>query len=63
MSGEGPYIRFDKVSGYYFMFETYGGLLAAGGYNMRMLRSKTMFYFFELIVNIFYLYIFIFIKY
>ena len=42
MSGEGPYIKFDKVSGYYFMYETYGGLLAAGGYNMRMFRSKTL---------------------
>ena len=42
MSGEGPYIKFDKVSGFYFMFETYGGLVAAGGYNMRMFRSKTL---------------------
>ena len=25
------------------MYETYAGLLAAGGYNMRMLRSKTLF--------------------
>ena len=43
MSGEGPYIRFDTNSGFYFMYETYGGLLAAGGYNMRLFRSKTLF--------------------
>ena len=42
MSGEGPYIKFDKHSGYYFMYETYGGLFATGGYNMRMFRSKTL---------------------
>ena len=42
MSGEGPYIKFDKHSGYYFMYETYGGLVASGGYNMRMFRSKTL---------------------
>ena len=42
MSGEGPYIKFDKNCGLYFMFETYGGLVAAGGYNMRMFRSKTL---------------------
>lgn len=43
MSGEGPYIRFDKKSGLYFMYETYGSLVAAGGYNMRLFRSKTLF--------------------
>ena len=42
LSGEGPYIKFDKNSGFYFMFETYGGLIASGGYNMRMFRSKTL---------------------
>ena len=41
-SGEGPYIKFDKFSGYYFMYETYGGLLANGGYNMRLFRAKTL---------------------
>ena len=43
MSGEGPYIKFDKKSGFYFMYVTYGGLLASGGYNMRLFRSKTLF--------------------
>ena len=42
LSGEGPYIKFDTNSGYYYMFETYGGLLSTGGYNMRMFRAKTL---------------------
>ena len=41
-SGEGPYIKYDKKSGYYFMYETYGGLVASGGYNMRLFRSKNL---------------------
>ena len=40
MSGEGGYIRFDKSSGYYIFYETYGWLAATGGYNMRLFRSK-----------------------
>ena len=39
-SGEGPYIRYDKEAGYYFLYCTYGGLQAEGGYNMRLFRSK-----------------------
>lgn len=39
-SGEGPYIEYDPESGYYYLYETYGGLQAAGGYNMRLFRSE-----------------------
>lgn len=39
-SGEGPYIMYDKATKYYYLFVTYGGLDYAGGYNMRMWRSK-----------------------
>ena len=39
-SGEGPYILWDEESGYYYMYITYGGLFAEGGYNMRLFRSK-----------------------
>lgn len=39
-SGEGPYILYDKDSDYYYMYMTYEGLLADGGYNMRLFRSK-----------------------
>ena len=42
MSGEGPYIKYDKNSGFYFMYETYGALITTGGYNMRLFRSKTL---------------------
>ena len=41
-SGEGPYITYDKESGYYYLYETYGGLTANGGYNMRLFRSKNV---------------------
>lgn len=41
-SGEGPYIKYDKSTGYYYMYETYGGLTATGGYNMRLFRSKNV---------------------
>lgn len=39
-SGEGPYIVYDEEAGYYFLYETYGGLTAEGGYNMRLFRSE-----------------------
>ncbi len=39
-SGEGPYIQYDKTTDYYYLYETYGGLSASGGYNMRLFRSK-----------------------
>lgn len=39
-SGEGPYIYYDKETEYFYLYETYGGLEANGGYNMRLFRSK-----------------------
>lgn len=39
-NGEGPYITYDSKSGYYYLFNTYGGLGATDGYNIRMYRSK-----------------------
>lgn len=39
-SGEAPYIEYDPETGYYYLYETYGGLLADGGYNMRLFRSE-----------------------
>ncbi|AET60498.1 beta-xylosidase [Paenibacillus terrae HPL-003] len=39
-SGEGPYIEYNKETGYYYLFVTYGGLASDGGYNMRLFRSK-----------------------
>lgn len=42
-SGEGPYIEYDKNTGYYYMYETYGGLTTTGGYNMRLFRSKNVY--------------------
>ena len=41
-SGEGPYIRYDAESGYYFLYCTYGGLTSSGGYNMRLFRSENV---------------------
>ncbi len=42
-SGEGPYIQYDPETGYYYLYETYGGLTAEGGYNMRLFRSESPF--------------------
>ena len=39
-SGEGPYITWDPDSGYWYLYLTYGGLTAEGGYNMRLFRAK-----------------------
>ncbi len=39
-SGEGAYILYDAETDYYYLYETYGGLLSGGGYNMRLFRSK-----------------------
>lgn len=39
-SGEAPYICYDSETGYYYLYATYGGLTAAGGYNMRLFRSE-----------------------
>lgn len=40
-SGEGPYIKYDKNTDYYYLYVTYGWLGANGGYNMRQFRSTT----------------------
>lgn len=37
-SGEGAYLM--EADGYYYMFISYGGLVADGGYNMRLFRSE-----------------------
>lgn len=42
-SGEGPFIDYDKETGYYWLYETYGGLTSTGGYNMRLFRSKNVY--------------------
>ena len=41
-SGEGPYIQYDEETGYYYLYCTYGGLQAEGGYNMRLFRSQNV---------------------
>ena len=41
-SGEAPYITYDEKAGYYYLYETYGGLTRTGGYNMRLFRSKKL---------------------
>lgn len=38
---EGPNVRYSPHTGYYYMFVTFGGLAANGGYNMRVARSET----------------------
>jgi arabinan endo-1,5-alpha-L-arabinosidase len=40
-SGEGPFIEYNPDTGYYYLWETYGGLLSEGGYNMRVFRSES----------------------
>ncbi len=37
---EGPYILYDPESDYYYLFVSYGGLTADGGYQIRVFRSK-----------------------
>ncbi len=39
-SGEGPFMEYNPETGYYYLWVTYGGLTATGGYNMRVFRSK-----------------------
>jgi len=41
-SGEAPYILYDKASGYYYLYVTYGWLGSDGGYHMRLYRSRTI---------------------
>lgn len=38
---EAPYIQYNKDTGYYYLFLSFGGLDAVGGYNMRVARSKS----------------------
>jgi arabinan endo-1,5-alpha-L-arabinosidase len=38
---EGPYIHYDKTTGYYYLFLSYGNLQTDGGYQMRVLRSES----------------------
>ncbi len=38
-SGEGPFMEYNPETGYYYLWVTYGGLTATGGYNMRVFRS------------------------
>jgi len=40
VSIEGPYIIYSPESKYYYLFVSYGGLAANGGYNMRVFRSR-----------------------
>ena len=40
MSGEGPYII--EKDGYYYLFVSYGGLVADGGYQIRVFRSENI---------------------
>jgi len=42
-SGEGPFILYDEETDYFYLYETYGGLAAEGGYNMRLFRSKNVY--------------------
>jgi len=37
---EGPYIQYSPETGYYYLFITFGGLDASGGYNIRAARSE-----------------------
>ena len=39
-TGEGPFITYDPVSDYYYLYITYCGLNALGGYNIREYRSE-----------------------
>ena len=38
---EGPAVIYDEEAGYYYLFVTYGGLDAGGGYNIRVARSES----------------------
>lgn len=42
ISIEGPYIMYDKETGYYYLFVSYGSLTSNGGYQMRVFRSETV---------------------
>ena len=38
---EGPYIIYDELSGYYYLFLSYGALTSNGGYQIRLFRSES----------------------
>lgn len=38
---EGAYVLYSPQSGYYYMFTSFGGLDASGGYNLRVARSRS----------------------
>lgn len=38
---EAPYIAYNKETGYYYLYLSYGGLDAIGAYNVRVARSKS----------------------
>ncbi|MBQ7202785.1 MAG: hypothetical protein IJS03_02070 [Eubacterium sp.] len=40
-TGEGTFIYYDSTTDYYYLYITYGGFAALGGYNLRVLRSRT----------------------
>jgi len=37
---EGPYILYNQTTGYYYLFLSFGGLDARGGYNIRVARAQ-----------------------
>lgn len=39
---EGPYILYDSISKYYYLFVSYGNLQSEGGYQMRVYRSENV---------------------
>ena len=39
-TGEGTFIYYDHVTDYYYLYITYGGFAALGGYNLRVLRCR-----------------------
>ena len=41
-TGEGPYITYDPLSDYYYLYISYCGLHALGGYNIREYRSSSV---------------------
>lgn len=38
---EGPYVLYNARTGFYYLFTSFGGLDAAGGYNIRAARSRS----------------------
>ncbi len=38
---EGPYVLYNAQTGFYYLFTSFGGLAASGGYNIRVARSQS----------------------